>query len=1373
MRNRILAALLMATGAMLVVFVATASAVVVQYYDSWTGENQVTLRIDAVGLGDLLVGNGLYTNGRNMAATGTYDISVGVVSATRPVYFRFCTETTDNAGYAMLNCVGTNSSTGPLGAGGTLSANLKYRSPTSVSQLVGYFGLLEISFQGTTHGLDVQAYIPLNNQTPGPLPVDLPVLGNIEDITDQLGGDEDNDYTAFDAGLFDEEGAGMCSAQGLPTYQVNMSQLLPVIKDADLIWKSFGHDMSLRRTWNLRPGQSGMFGNGWTFAYESSIRAYHLSDSGRAFLRLGSGQVIPYAAGIAYGTGTGSLVAQYTRAAPGVGPDMTGYIAETTGVGYFLLYDRKRKLTRRYDYARTMADTGERVYLLGSITDRNDNTVSLEYDADWRLTRLTDASGRSVSFTYDGQGHCTTIATFTGASISFQYDAAGNLQRSQDMAANVTTYAYDVANRLTSMTAVGKTTQFAYGSLDGRPYLESLTNANGVTRQYAPVGRDTRLTEPGGDVRSYKSAFGKTGTLTDEAGGVTTVSYNALQLPARVTDPRGYTRGYAYDMDGNPTKVTDADGKSFTLGYDAAGNLASHVDALGNRWSYEYDAKNNLVAKVSPLGLRTAYTVDAKGLVTAVTKPGGAVTSYTYDVHGNLTRQNNPDGGYWTKTYDASGLDAITRRDPRGFITTFAHDANRRLLGVGRPDGSSLGYGYDCCALSRFTDGAGNTTQYARDALLNITAVTDPLGNVTSQSFDNDGYLVATTDPLGNSSTFSYDAAHRLAGVVNPVGSAIAIARDASGNPISLTDARGKVTTREYDSQGRLTDVTDPLGAPTLYITRDDAGQVAFTRNARIMFVDYAYDADGRVVEKRYDGSVAATYAYGVDGRLSAYADASGTTSLTRDAGGRVTGIGYPGGSSLAMTYDLAGNVAAMTYPGGLTVQYAYDGLNRPTQVSFAGNTLVLAYDAAGRLVRETRSNGLESVYGYDAAGRLVGVRHGSGANGIADIAYARDARGNVTAETGTWPLLPQLAVASASGAYNDANGVTTFDNTGFTSDVDGNVTAMSGARSFAATYDAENRLVSMTVSGTNTQYAYDALGNRFRAVAGSNTRLFRHDPFGRLVCQANGSGAVVAHYIYAGGRLVASGDAAAGYAWHHQDKIGNTLALTDAAGTVTATYAYTPHGAVAGHGGAAATPFTFVGAYGVMDEGNGIYFMQNRYYDAITGRFLQRDPLGPVDGFNLYRYVRNNPVSRIDPSGLIEDEALGALADNPQARIPPPDSRVSKFIDQAQTAADITLSSAPDAISGPYTAVKALYAAYGEEGADSKTDRALAVAWEIGKAVYTIPGTVADFFFAGNERNRDLARESQEQMAKEEKEQRTKWNGAYGKYDYCFPRMD
>ncbi len=39
--------------------------------------------------------------------------------------------------------------------------------------------------------------------------------------------------------------------------------------------------------------------------------------------------------------------------------------------------------------------------------------------------------------------------------------------------------------------------------------------------------------------------------------------------------------------------------------------------------------------------------------------------------------------------------------------------------------------------------------------------------------------------------------------------------------------------------------------------------------------------------------------------------------------------------------------------------------------------------------------------------------------------------------------------------------------------------------------------------------------------------------------------------------------------------------------------------------------------------------------YDPSEGRWLSRDPIGEVDGINLYAYVRNSPIARVDRFGL------------------------------------------------------------------------------------------------------------------------------------------
>jgi RHS repeat-associated protein len=105
---------------------------------------------------------------------------------------------------------------------------------------------------------------------------------------------------------------------------------------------------------------------------------------------------------------------------------------------------------------------------------------------------------------------------------------------------------------------------------------------------------------------------------------------------------------------------------------------------------------------------------------------------------------------------------------------------------------------------------------------------------------------------------------------------------------------------------------------------------------------------------------------------------------------------------------------------------------------------------------------------------------------------------------------------------------------------------------------------------------------------------------------------------------------------FYHSDKTGNIISITDSEGNIVASYSYDPFGLVIGRSEMNITNnFTYGGAFGIIDEGDGLYFMVNRYYDAMTGRFFQRDPVGIAGGLNLYCYSNNNPVTAVDPDGL------------------------------------------------------------------------------------------------------------------------------------------
>ena len=107
-----------------------------------------------------------------------------------------------------------------------------------------------------------------------------------------------------------------------------------------------------------------------------------------------------------------------------------------------------------------------------------------------------------------------------------------------------------------------------------------------------------------------------------------------------------------------------------------------------------------------------------------------------------------------------------------------------------------------------------------------------------------------------------------------------------------------------------------------------------------------------------------------------------------------------------------------------------------------------------------------------------------------------------------------------------------------------------------------------------------------------------------------------------------------------YTDPQGTPLAETDASGSITATFDYTPYGTYAPNGTSTPGPNPNGPGYTghVNDPETNLVYMQARYYDPATGHFLSTDPVAPsagnAFGFNRYVYAGNNPIMHIDPDG-------------------------------------------------------------------------------------------------------------------------------------------
>jgi RHS repeat-associated protein len=52
------------------------------------------------------------------------------------------------------------------------------------------------------------------------------------------------------------------------------------------------------------------------------------------------------------------------------------------------------------------------------------------------------------------------------------------------------------------------------------------------------------------------------------------------------------------------------------------------------------------------------------------------------------------------------------------------------------------------------------------------------------------------------------------------------------------------------------------------------------------------------------------------------------------------------------------------------------------------------------------------------------------------------------------------------------------------------------------------------------------------------------------------------------------------------------------------------------------------------FDDSTDLYNVNRRWLESGRGRWMSKDPLGVIDGLNVYAFVHNSPINRADPSG-------------------------------------------------------------------------------------------------------------------------------------------
>ena len=335
-------------------------------------------------------------------------------------------------------------------------------------------------------------------------------------------------------------------------------------------------------------------------------------------------------------------------------------------------------------------------------------------------------------------------------------------------------------------------------------------------------------------------------------------------------------------------------------------------------------------------------------------------------------------------------------------------------------------------------------------------------------------------------------------------------------------------------------------------------------------------------------------------------------------------------------TYDDVGNITAITEKAsGSTsfnakVSYEYDALGQLTRENNVdlNQTIVYNYDNGGNIDSK-------EIYAYTTATNPGTPTH--------TIEYTYDS---------TWKDKLTNYNGTAITYDNIGNPLTYRDGMTFTWNGRQMATAqvvktennLTTTTNISYTYDADGLRTTKQVGSTLHEYEY--VGDQLVYEKRGNLKFFyQYNALGELasIKRVNAAGSEYVVYVVTNSR----GDVeelrntnGTLYARYVYDSWGNNIAIYNESGNAISSNQTTFL--------AVQNPFRYRGYY--YDNESGLYYLQSRYYDPVVGRFISADGQlagvgDSVQGYNLYAYCFNNPVSASDSEGEWPSWAKKAVA--------------------------------------------------------------------------------------------------------------------------------
>ena len=735
--------------------------------------------------------------------------------------------------------------------------------------------------------------------------------------------------------------------------------------------------------------------------------------------------------------------------------------------------------------------------------------------------------------------------------------------------------------------------------------------------------------------------------------------------------------------------------------YDSDGNLSKYTSLLSQEDDFQYDDDNNLTSATDARGNTTTYTYDSHHNQLTATTPEGVVTTKVYDTNGNVTSTqvgNSTDYIRASTTYNSASALASAVTDARGNSVSYTYNSSTRQQ-------------------TTVTDPKGNTSTYTYGnaaSMLRLASLTSDGTGTVEYGYTSDGKLSAITRD-DTVYSFTYDAWGRV--VDTKVGNITLStnAYDQYGRLESVTYGNGFKTQYEYDSldrtskiyQGDVTDTTLALTYEFVYNGDGDLYELRNYKTGRASF--FEYDHAGRCMgnrEKEFTvtngvisyGDTVSGYRYEYDAnnnltKLICMLDGdSWDTTYTYDMDNRPAEVLLDNGKKVVNTYDATGRITGKELKNGsntilgTTITYVpgADGSKTALVATYqngSDDAYSYSYDANGNIISITKGS-MSFTYEYDAANQLVreNLYYGDNNSNNATYIYVYDDWGNIlyknsyeyTLSVGTLHgMVDQIQYSYTNTQWGDL--LTSYNGSTITYDAMGDPTSYRG---FALTWEGKQLTkCERPFVGTVAEYfySYDENGLRTQkrmeaSLAGLTYSQTTDYYYNGSVLMGMNTGSTVMRFSYdTGGNAVSvdySTDSGSTFTTYYyvRNAQNDIVKLIDSSGNTVVEYLYDSWGKIIATTGSLANtvganqPFRYRGY--VYDTETGWYYLQSRYYDPTTCRFISADVLlstgQGVIGHNSFAYCLNMPTNGTDSNGQAFCLYSFAMTDGKIQRIKP-----------------------------------------------------------------------------------------------------------------------